>query len=84
MLSQVTNLDCAPNKTISMDHTTAQHHFLSDKAVFMVNGAWLQNEMSANYLEQVKKIKMMKTPIVSALGVKLGLAGQMRQNAKQY
>lgn len=75
VLAQVANLDYAAEKTISMDHTTAQHHFLSGEAVFMANGAWLQNEMSANYLENAKKVSMIKTPIISSLGVKLGLDG---------
>lgn len=73
VLANVTNLDYAPQKTISMDHSTAQHRFLSGEAVFMVNGAWLQNEMSANYLEQVKDMTMIQTPVVSALGKKIGL-----------
>lgn len=68
------NLDYAMEKTINMDHTTAQHHFLSGESVFMVNGAWLQNEMAANYLEQASDMTMIKTPIISALGEKLGLA----------
>lgn len=73
VLAAVTNLDYAPEKTISMDHSTAQHRFLSGEAVFMVNGAWLQNEMSANYLDQVKGMTMIQTPVVSALGEKIGL-----------
>lgn len=74
VFAKVVNLNYAPEKTISMDHMTAQHNFLTGKAVFMVNGAWLQNEMSANYLEQAKKISMIKTPVISALGKKIGLA----------
>ena len=73
VLGKVVNLDNAPEKTISMDHSTAQHRFLSGDAVFMVNGAWLQNEMSANYLDQVKGMRMIETPVVSALGEKIGL-----------
>lgn len=80
-LAQVVHLDYAADKTISMDHTTAQHNFLSEKAVFMINGAWLQNEMAANYLEQAKKIKMMRMPVISALGVKLGLDGNGGKDA---
>ncbi len=74
VLATVTNLNYAPEKTISMDHSTAQHRFLSGEAVFMVNGAWLQNEMSANYLEKVKGMTMIQTPVVSALAEKIGLA----------
>ena len=58
-----------------MDHNTAQHKFLGGEAVFMSNGAWLQNEMAANYEAEAKKLVMIKTPVISALGVKLGLDG---------
>lgn len=74
VFAKFVDLNYAPEKTISMDHMTAQHNFLTGKAVFMVNGAWLQNEMSANYLEQAKKISMIKTPVISSLGQKIGLA----------
>lgn len=74
VLGACLNLDNAMDKTINMDHTTAQHHFLSGKAVFMANGAWLQNEMAANYLEQASGMTMIKTPVVSSLGTKIGLA----------
>ena len=73
-LGTYVNLDNAMEKTINMDHTTAQHHFLSGEAVFMVNGAWLQNEMAANYLEQASGMTMIKTPVISSLGKKIGLA----------
>lgn len=70
------NLDYAPAKSLSMDHTTAQHKFLSGEAVFMSNGAWLQNEMSSEYSAEDFNITMIQTPVVSALGVKLGLDGK--------
>ena len=57
----------------------AQTLFLQGKAAFCVNGDWFDNEMRP-YAEQIKKengridtIKMMRTPIVSALGEKLGI-----------
>ncbi len=75
VLEVLLNQDYAPAKTISMDHNTAQHKFLSGEAVFMSNGAWLQNEMAANYEAEAKKLVMIQTPVISALGVKLGLDG---------
>lgn len=74
VLGNYVNLDYSMEKTINMDHTTAQHHFLSGEAVFMVNGAWLQNEMAANYLEQASGMTMIKTPVISSLSEKIGLA----------
>jgi maltose-binding protein MalE len=59
-----------------MDHTTAQHLFMKGEAVFMSNGAWLQMEMSANYKEEAGNMTMIATPVISALGVKLGLDGK--------
>ncbi len=75
VLEVLLNQDYAPVKTISMDHNTAQHKFLGGEAVFMSNGAWLQNEMAANYEAEAKKLVMIQTPVISALGVKLGLDG---------
>lgn len=75
VLETLVHPDYAPNKTISMDHTTAQYKFLNGEAVFMANGAWLENEMSANYENETWNVKMMLTPVISALGVKLGLDG---------
>lgn len=81
VLEKLLNLNYAPDKTISMDHSTAQHKFLSGEAVYMVNGAWLQNEMAANYLAQVKDMTMISTPVISDLGVKLALDGNKGSDA---
>ncbi len=77
------NLDYAPPKTLSMDHTTAQHLFMKGEAVFMTNGAWLQMEMSANYKEEAGNMTMIATPVISALGVKLGLDGKGGADTKK-
>lgn len=76
VLGVIMNPDYAPAKTLSMDHTTAQHKFLSGGAVFMSNGAWLENEMNANYTDETWNITMIQTPVISALGTKLGLDGK--------
>lgn len=77
------NLNYAPAKTISMDHTTAQHKFMSGEAAFMANGAWLQNEMSSDYDVESFEFEMIGTPVVSALGKKLGLDGKGGTDAKK-
>lgn len=57
----------------------SQTLFLQGKAAFAVNGDWFENEMK-RYANQIKEeqghidtFKMMRTPIVSALGTKLGI-----------
>lgn len=55
-------------------HTEAQGRLVTDQAVFMVTGAWLQNEMYENYAEEVVGMEMLKTPVISALGTKIGLS----------
>ena len=61
------------NGSSGFKHTEAQGNLVLDKAVFMVTGAWLQNEMYANYANEVIGMEMMKTPVISALGTKIGL-----------
>lgn len=46
--------------------TSQQVKFLEGKAVMMVNGSWLQNEMS-NTDSRYTNFKMMKTPVISSI-----------------
>lgn len=75
VMEVMTDLDNAPNGTIGWEHGKAQNSLLTNQAVFMANGEWLQNEMGANYASQTGNMKMIKMPVISALGVKLGLDG---------
>lgn len=58
---------------------TAQSAFLRGNALFHVNGDWFENEMAERKagIKQEEGIeytfKMMRTPIISELGVKLGI-----------
>jgi ABC-type glycerol-3-phosphate transport system substrate-binding protein len=55
----------------TIDHTTAQTHFLNGTAAMMANGGWLENEMrSTNILYD---FNLMKTPVLSAVGEKLNI-----------
>ena len=69
------NVKNAVPGSLDKNHTAAQHSFLNDQAFVMANGAWLQNEMGGSYEAQARNLKMIKMPINSALGVKLGLDG---------
>lgn len=53
----------------SLDVTTAQTLFLNKKAVMMPSGSWIENEMKNNGAH----IKLMKTPVISALKDVLGI-----------
>lgn len=52
-------------------HTNAQTYFLAGRALMMPNGSWLENEMK-NAKTDIE-YAFMRTPIISALGDKLGI-----------
>ncbi len=56
----------------SVDFTTMQGYFLQGKALFCVNGSWLENEMKANYPNA--NVDFIKTPVVSAIVDRLSFA----------
>lgn len=56
----------------SFNHTTAQTYFLSGSAVMMPNGSWIEKEMGGG--DVAASIRPMKTPVISALGEKLGIS----------
>ena len=60
----------------TLDFTSVQNLFLEgdDNILFMPCGTWLEREMSANYDPSELNIEFIKTPIVSALGTKLGIS----------
>lgn len=62
--------------SINNEHTRAQSRLITGKAVFMSTGAWLQNEMFMDYADRVVGMEMIPTPVISALGIKLGLDGK--------
>jgi len=55
------------------EFTQAQVKYLEGEAAMMPNGDWLENEMAANFGDEDLHIKMMRTPIISKLGEKLGI-----------
>ena len=65
-----------------MGFTEAQDAFLSNgyvddkkKVAFMVNGDWLENEMSSSLMLNPQKIGMMRNPVISKLAEKLPTVG---------
>lgn len=59
----------------SLDFTTAQGYFLLGQALFMVNGAWLENEMKQNFPDT--NIDMIKTPVLSSIVEKLSFGSTL-------
>lgn len=59
----------------SIDFTATQNMFLEDSnnIAMMVNGDWIEREMRANYSPEETDIEFIKTPVISALGTKLGI-----------
>ena len=67
------NLNYSENGAANMTHLEMQDRFLTDKAAFVVDGDWLLNEMSQDYLSEAKGVEMMKTPILSSIGTEIGV-----------
>lgn len=74
----------------SYTYKIAQGLFLRGQGVFHVNGDWFENEMKDKKAEIKQKegidysIKLMRTPIVSALGTKLGITDEQLAATVDY
>ena len=66
----------------AIDHTTAQTLFLEGTALMMPNGSWLENEMR-NTKSDIE-YAFMRTPIISALGEKLGITDRVLGEVVSY
>ena len=63
-------------------HTESQTYFLNTAALMMPNGAWLENEMKQHVTPY--EFAMMKLPVLSAVGEKLGISEKQLQEAVSY
>ena len=61
--------------SFNLEYMASQLSFFNGNAVFQVNGDWLENEMRdlTKDIENMDTFKTMRTPIISELGVKLGI-----------
>ena len=64
------------NGTSNMDEITAQLNVLKGNAAIMPTGNWVYQQMKLNYSEFVNNGIMMKMPVISSLGVKLGISDE--------
>lgn len=55
------------NGSNAFNFTDAQTLYLEGESVMMVNGSWMEYEMSGNYEPGTKNFKMMKTPVISSI-----------------
>ena len=60
---------CHPD-SMSNKHTTVQKYFMQGRAAMMVSGDWIETETDTEYHPD---LMMVRSPILSALGKKLGL-----------
>lgn len=65
---------CVPG-TSSMDHITAESRVATGKSLMVVAGDYMYKELEKDYSEYYGNILPIKWPVISALGVKLGLCG---------
>lgn len=72
----------APADTLSMDAVSAQDRLLVGKSVFAPCGAWIKSEMGAEYLTDMEHCELIKVPVVSQVGIQLGLDGKGGSDAE--
>lgn len=63
---------CHPD-SMSNNHTTVQKYFMQGRAAMMCCGDWMENETDTEYSPD---LMMVKAPILSAYGTKLGLTDE--------
>ena len=73
LINQIQDPDNMEEGSTGFQHSQAQSNLITGKAAFMVTGSWLQNEMYKDYAGRVDNMEMIATPVISALGVKIGL-----------
>lgn len=67
----------------SKTHTAVQTLFLDGTGLMMPNGSWVENEMRGTD-DLNTEFEFMKTPIISALGTKLGITDRVLREVVSY
>ena len=75
VVEELENKDYAAPGTSSLTHTAAQSRVFKGESLMMVSGDWIYKEMEKDYAELLNDVIAVKMPVISALGVKLGLCG---------
>lgn len=69
--------DLAVPGTSSLDHIGAQARVFTGKSLFCVGGDFVYKEMEKDYAQYLDNVIAVKFPVISALGVKLSLCGEV-------
>ncbi len=75
VVEALSNRDYTVPGTSSFTHTAAQARVFNGTSLLMVNGDWIYKEMEKDYGDKLGDVIAIKTPVISALGVKLNLCG---------
>lgn len=75
VVEELENKDYAVSGTSSMDNIGAQARVFTGKSLFCIGGDYGYKEMSKDYSQYLDDVVLMNFPVISALGVKLGLCG---------
>ena len=67
VLESIVSKDTVYPGSNKLEYQQAQTYFMNGVAVMMANGNWLINEMKSNSEATASNLKMMRTPVISAL-----------------
>lgn len=81
VMEKLTDEDYCAAGTANLAMTAAQLNVLNGKAAYMVTGSWVNNEMKVNYADIADNMIFMRTPVISALGAKLGITDEQLASA---
>ncbi len=75
VLYQYLNRDYSNPRISEYDHVQAEALVATGKSAFMVTGDYMYKELEKNYSEYMGNVLALRTPVISALGIKLNLCG---------
>lgn len=75
VMAEYLNRDYSNPKISEYDHVQAEALMATGKAAFMVTGDYMYKELEKDYGSYLSNVLRMKTPVISALGIKLNLCG---------
>ena len=75
VVEELINTDLSVPGTASMEHIAAQSRVFTGKSLLVVSGDWIYKEMEKDFSQYIDDVVPIKTPMLSALGVKLQLCG---------
>ena len=74
--AEISNIDYCMTGTLGYNEIEAQYHLMKGEVAVMPTGNWIYNEMMTNFSDITATSTMMKMPVISALGEKLGITDE--------